>query len=96
MRPFAVKYLWWKTPEAALKSPRRIVAQIMDIGDYDDVQAIASRLGDDVLRATIAHAVAGEFSARSWHYWHYRLKLAKLDEVPNMPSRTFVDGGANS
>jgi hypothetical protein len=96
LRPFALKYLWWKTPEEALESPRRIIAQVMDIGDYDDVQAIANRLGDEVLRATIENAEAGHFSARSWHYWHYRLKLAELGKVPNLPTRTFGTAPAGS
>ena len=37
----ARKYIWWKTPADAVAIPERIMAQVMDIGDYLDVQALA-------------------------------------------------------
>jgi hypothetical protein len=37
----------------------------------------------------LARGEAGQFSARSWAYWHYRLGLAKVDEVPPLPVRRF-------
>ena len=39
----ARKYIWWKTPADAVAMPERIMAQIMDIGDYLDVQELAGR-----------------------------------------------------
>ena len=35
--PLAKKYLWWMPPEEAVTMPNRIVAQVMNLGDYDDV-----------------------------------------------------------
>ena len=87
---FANKYVWWKTPDEALEMPDRVIAQVMDIGDYDDVQLLAHQVGDDVLRAVLTHAQAGQFSPRSWVYWHYRLGLATVDQVPPMPTRRFL------
>jgi len=85
---FAKRYTWWQAPEVAAETPRRVVARVMDIGDYDDVQAVAELAGDAYLRDVLTHAEAGQFNARSWHYWHYRLGLAvKLGEVPPMPER---------
>jgi hypothetical protein len=80
-------YVWWKTPDEALAMPDRVVAQVMNIGDYDDVQALAEHVGDDCLRDVLRHAEAGQFSERSWTYWHYRLGLAKPGQVPAMPVR---------
>jgi len=51
--------------------PERVVAQVMNIGDYADVQEIANRTGDDYLRDILRHAEIDQFSARSWTYWHY-------------------------
>ena len=85
----AGKYIWWKTPAEALAMPKRVIAQVMDIGDHSDMQELAETVGDDVLRDVLAHAEAGQFRARSWHYWHYRLGLATLDHVPEMPTRRF-------
>lgn len=89
LRELAAKYVWWKTPDEALTTPNRIIAQVMNIGDYADMFALAEQVGDDVLRDVITHAEAGQFNARSWAYWHYRLDLAELGAVPPMPRRTF-------
>ena len=82
-------YIWWKTPDEALALPERVIAQVMNMGDYADVQLLARHIGDDGLREAIAHAEAGQFSARSWAYWHYRLGLASLGQVPPLPVRKF-------
>ncbi len=82
------KYVWWKSPEEALATPGRVIAQVMNIGDYDDVQALVSQVGDNVLREVLSLAEIGQFNDRSWAYWHYRLGLAKAGEdVPPMPTR---------
>lgn len=37
LKPLASKYIWWKTPEDAVVMPERVIAQVMNIGDYADV-----------------------------------------------------------
>ncbi|OGR05638.1 MAG: hypothetical protein A2511_09035 [Deltaproteobacteria bacterium RIFOXYD12_FULL_50_9] len=83
----AAKYFWWKAPDEAVRQPERVVAQVMDIGDYDDVQMLAAQAGDDYLREVLTHAEIGQYSGRSWFYWHYRLGLAGPGQVPTMPRR---------
>lgn len=90
LKPLARKYLWWKTPDEAVAYPERLIAQVMDIGDFADVAALASQVGDDALRDVLRRGEAGQFSARSWTYWHYRLGLAKVGEVPPLPVRRFT------
>ncbi len=87
LKRLAAKYVWWKTPDEAVLLPNRVVAQVMDIGDYDDVQALIARVGDDYLRNVLTHSEIGQFNERSWAYWHYRLGLAKPGQVPAMPQR---------
>lgn len=89
LETLAARYVWWKSPEEALEMPTHIVAQVMNIGDYDDVQRLSASLGDEYFRDVLRHAEAGEFNARSWAYWHYRLGLARPGCVPPMPRRTF-------
>ena len=89
LRALAAKYIWWKTPDEAMQWPERVIAQVMDIGDWDDVQALVSEVGDDALREVLAHAQAGQFSPRSWAFWHYRLGLCEVDKVPPLPVRRF-------
>ena len=50
LKHLAGKYVWWKTPDEAIAMPERVIAQVMNIGDYADVQALAKQVGDDVLR----------------------------------------------
>lgn len=90
LKPFARKYIWWKTPEEAVAMPERVIAQVMNIGDYYDVQALVSQVGDEVLRDVLTHAEAGQFNERSWAYWHYRLGLSSVDHVPALPARKFA------
>lgn len=89
LKPFAAKYIWWQRPDDAVLAPQRVIAQVMNIGDYADVQALVSQVGVDALRDVLTKADAGQFNERSWHYWHYRLGLANLGEVPAMPVRRF-------
>ena len=49
LKPFA-KYLWWKTPDEAVARPERLYAQVMDIGDYDDVLRLVALVGEGELR----------------------------------------------
>jgi len=82
------KYLWWKSPVEALKKPERIVSQVMNIGDYDDVCLLEHAIGEQGFKEVLQQAEAGEFEERSWHYWHYRLCLATCEEeIPLMPKR---------
>ena len=71
----------------ALEIPERIIAQVMNIGSFEDVQQLAEMAGEERLRKVLTQAEIGQFNARSWSYWHYRLDLAEPGEVPPMPTR---------
>ena len=85
--PLARKYIWWQSPEYTLRDRHRLIAQIMDIGTHSDVETVRTALGDDVFKHALQTARAGEFSARSWHYWHLILGLATHRTVPPLPER---------
>lgn len=88
LRCWAATYIWWKSPDEALAYPERIIAQVMNIGDYRDVQQLVELLGLQRLRDLLRRAEAGWFNERSWHYWHYRLGLAQEpSEIPPLPAR---------
>jgi len=86
---FAAKYIWWKTEAEAIRKPERIVAQVMELGDYDDVQKLVEQFGNQFLIQVLSQAQPGVFSAKSWAYWHYRLGLAQFDHLPKLPKRSF-------
>jgi hypothetical protein len=87
LQRFASKYIWWKTPAEAMQMPERVIAQVMNMGDFFDMQQLAAEVGDDVLRDVLMRAQAGQFSERSWAYWHYRLEMCQVDQVPALPTR---------
>jgi hypothetical protein len=87
LKELARKYIWWKSTEEAVVYPERIVAQVMDIGDYADVQRVSDELGEAYLSRVLKQAEIGQFTPRSWAYWHYRLGLAEPGRVPPMPGR---------
>jgi len=87
---WAARYIWWKSVPEAMRHPQRIIAQVMNIGDYEDVQTLVERMGVETLRDVVRHAEAGQFNARSWAYWHYRLALVSPDAqaaLPPLPAR---------
>lgn len=86
----ATRYIWWEKPDEAIRRPIRVIAQVMNIGDFDDVQRMLAILGEGSFRDALTHAEPGWFNERSWHYWCYRLGLtAPGSRVPAMPKRTF-------
>ena len=89
LRQLSKKYIWWETADEAVSMPYRIIAQVMNIGDYTDVQAMAAQVGDEVLREVLIHAKPGQFNEKSWVYWHYRLGVASIGHVPQLPRRRF-------
>ncbi|MCS7080912.1 MAG: hypothetical protein NZ585_12805 [Chloracidobacterium sp.] len=83
----AQRYVWWKSPEEAHDDLRRLAIQVMNLGDFDDVQRLLALVGEDYLADVLRTAEAGDFEPRSWHYWHYRLGLATDGTVPPLPQR---------
>lgn len=88
LRRLAGRYIWWKSPDEALGQPDRVIAHVMDIGDFHDMEELREAAGDDRLRAVLTGAGAGQFRPRSWHFWHFRLGLAtETQDVPPLPGR---------
>jgi hypothetical protein len=52
----AQKYVWWQSPEEALRRPQRVLAQLMNIGVWKDLCALARIFSDDELREVLASA----------------------------------------
>jgi len=83
----AGKYIWWKSPEDAIKYPQTVLARVMNIGIWDDLCELAQIFSGDELRSVLKSAETGQFNDRSWHYWHYLLMDCTLDNVPEPPVR---------
>ena len=90
LEQFAAKYIWWKTPQAALRYPDRILAQVMELGTLEDMQNLLETSDVTALRNIMENAEVGWFSPRSWHFWHYRLGMCEVDRVPPLPQKKFA------
>ena len=88
-KKLAKKYLWWMETRDVLKDEDRLIAQVMNMGTFDDTRLIEKTLGEERLRRVVKKAAPGYFDAKAWTYWHYRLNLATPGRVPQLPARKF-------
>ena len=83
----AKRYLWWDGVSVP-HSPARAVAQIMNLGTYDDILQLEALVPAATLIRVMDEAEPGWFSARAWEFWRGRLG-ADLRTHP--PARSFAD-----
>ena len=84
------RYIWWKTPDEVLQHERRLIAQVMNLGDWEDTRRLEISFGKEELIDALKNAEAGWFTPRMWNFWHYRLGLSLSEsEIPKLPVRKF-------
>lgn len=90
IRHLASRYIWWQSSEEVMSQPERLIAQIMNLEDYADVQCMVNAIGTAALCSVLSKVQPRQFNPRSWAYWHYRLGLRSTQEnLPALPTRTF-------
>ena len=87
LKVFAKKYIWWKTPDIAIERPDHVLAQVMNLGTFEDIVLLSKLAGNESLIQVLKKAEPGWFSRKSWNFWHYKLGLSHLGEVPPIPQR---------
>ncbi len=87
LEPLARRYVWWKTPSESLANPHRLLAQVMNIGAWQDVEQLREVVDDDILRDVLRTAQPGEFNRRSWNFWHLCLEMPYGPNRPPLPQR---------
>ena len=78
----AKKYVWWKPPDWAYQHADVLLANIMNLGDWDDIQCLRQQVGDDALKDLIKHPPVGYFNYRSWDYWHAKFDISPIPPLP--------------
>jgi len=90
IRTLAKRYIWWLPSEESLAYPLRVIAQVMDLGTWDDCNIIEDYFGRVAMRRALKQTEPGWFRPRSWVFWHYCLGLTEWgDEPPPLPVRSF-------
>ena len=80
----ARRMVWFKTPEEALAEPALFLSYAMIYGTVDDLRVVRAHYTDDQLRWALRSGLPGIFDGRSWAYWHARLGI---EPVPDLPVR---------
>jgi transcriptional regulator with XRE-family HTH domain len=83
----ARSYIWWQTPEASIKDPLRVIAQVMDIGTLEDIQEAADVIGKRRMAEVLNLARPGWFHPKSWAFCNIALGRASSGRVPPIPAR---------
>lgn len=86
LRILAKRYVWWENSSWAFKHPSIFLANLMNKGTWEDIQKVRKLLGDDPLKQVLLDAPAGYFNYRSWDYWHLKLGITP---IPELPKRSF-------
>lgn len=87
LKRFARRYIWWRTPGESLRSPDRILLQIMEIGEWEDCLAIMNGFPRERLVEAVRAGTAGTLSPKSWNFWHIRLYVGEPGKPPPPPRR---------
>jgi hypothetical protein len=83
----ARKYIWWVPIGDATPSPERVIAQVMNIGGYDDIRRMETALGFERLADVMIAAAPGWIGPRSWSFWRGRLARETRQTIPEQPPR---------
>ena len=88
---FARKYIWWAPIGDQPHSEERVIAQVMDLGTFDDIRRLEKTVGYDRLADVMLRAAPGWLSYRSWEFWRGRLSRALGKSMPDKPPRRSLD-----
>ena len=80
----AERLMWWQPAAVSLQQTSRLIAQVMVLGNWDDVQTTRRVFGNDALQEVLRETPPGIFDLRSWNYWHHVFRLLP---VPPLPQR---------
>jgi hypothetical protein len=78
--------VWWMQPETV--DLRYLVRRTMEMGTPEMLAVVRGKLGDSFLREALLTAEPGNFSDRSWNYWHV---VFVIRPTPPLPQRVVPD-----
>lgn len=78
----AKKYVWWESTAWAYDHSDILLANIMNLGDWNDIKNLRQIVGDETLKALLENAPPGSFNYRSWDYWHIKFDMLPIPPLP--------------
>lgn len=82
MELIARRVCWWQPAEVTLQDVPVFLCRVMVFGTWADVCVVLNQYGKASFREALQSAPPGLFDRRSWHYWHHRLKVLPIPELP--------------
>lgn len=82
MAEIARRVCWWEPADATLARTPVFLCRVMALGTWEDVCVTLDHYGRPAFCDALRTAPPGLFDERSWHYWHHRLKVLPVPELP--------------
>jgi len=82
LEQLAKRYVWWNSTDWAYQHPEIFLSNVMNLGCWEDIQALRKTVGDEVLKQVLQEAPAGYFNYRSWDYWHVKFNMLPIPPLP--------------
>jgi hypothetical protein len=86
LKGIARSLVWWKPPE--MVDLHYLTRQTMEMGTPEMLATVRGKLGESFLREALLAAEPGNFSDRSWNYWHV---VFGIRPTPPLPQRVVPD-----
>ena len=77
------RMLWWQVPGSPPASNKRLITQIMEYGNLEDVQAMLQHFSKAEILDALERPLAGVLTSKSWNFWY--IYFGK--DVPPLPKR---------
>lgn len=71
----AKRLVWWESIDETFDNKTRFIAQIMNLGNLEDVRIMLATYSESELRSVLESPPAGVFSYPSWNFWRLKLGL---------------------
>ena len=71
----AEAYVWWLTPEETLRTPEKILRQILKMGTLSDYRKALELWGEQAFKDAMMTAPPGALDERSWNFWRRYFQL---------------------
>ena len=78
----ARRVCWWESADLTLVNTPLFLCRVMVFATWEDICFVLDHYGKAAFREALQSAPPGLFDNRSWHYWHHRLQLLPVPQLP--------------
>jgi hypothetical protein len=70
LKQVANRLIWWQSPEISVQDPKRLITQVMEYGNLEDVQAMFHFFSREEIIDALDNPLPGIITVKSWNFWH--------------------------